>query len=118
MTIVTTTYRYKPPPKRKGRKLVRSPGRRPWPRKEAAAQGHCEAGRRRLKFESKVCRPWQRVGEGQADDNQAPPTLRASITSRPTMIASRRSCWPAASWRRCWPKSLGWSGRAGTAYRG
>ena len=27
--VVTTTYRYKPPPKRKGRKLVRSPGRRP-----------------------------------------------------------------------------------------
>jgi len=73
MTIVTTTYRYKPPPKRKGRKLVRSPGRRPWPRKEAAAQGHCEAGRRRLKFESEG-REWDR----QTTIKHRPPCERRS----------------------------------------
>jgi len=93
--IVTTTYRYKPPPKRKGRKLaeiigsavvIAKGGRRPGPLRGGQAAAEVRE---------------RRQGVGQADDNQAPPTLRASITSRPTMIASRRSCWPAASWRRC-----------------
>ena len=55
MTIVTTTYRYKPPPKRKGRKLVEITGpavvtakgsRRPGPLRgggQAAAEGDAVA---------------------------------------------------------------------------
>ena len=38
MAIVTTTYRYKPPPKRNGRKLAEITGPRSSPRKGAAAR--------------------------------------------------------------------------------
>src|SRR5690242_2366725 len=69
-----------------------APARRWSQRKGAVAQGHYEAGKRRPKFESKVRLPTGSVG--QADDNQAPRTRRASsrnVTSTlPQFAASSR----------------------------
>jgi len=66
--IVTTTYRYKRPPKRKGRKLAEITGPAVVTAKGSRRPGPLRGVRRRLRFESKVRRSRQ-GGVGQADDN-------------------------------------------------
>ena len=90
--IVTTTYRYKPPPKRKGRKLAEITGpavvtakessRRPAWKKAAAGEGMSKSTRLEKAGEAQPTTPPER----QRD----PVVITQKRRPRPTMTASRR----------------------------
>ena len=86
--IVTTTYRYKPPPKRKGRKLAEITG--PAVVTAKGSRRLVGVGETAAEVESKFCPPGRRAG-----DTKPSTPLRKSAQHPPTMIASRRS--PVAS---------------------
>ena len=89
--IVTTIYRYKPPPKR--RKPVARSRSVSSPRKRAATLAVCEAaGRRRLS--------WRSLPARRERATSSPARRSEQRQRQPTMIASRRSS-PCPLARRC-----------------
>ena len=82
--IVTTTYRYKPPPKREGRKLAKITGPAVVTAKKsrrlfgAGEEAAAEVGMTRPSSNRRATPVWHSE-------------RRAVLTSRPTMIASLRS---------------------------
>ena len=96
MTIVTTTYRYKPPPKRKGRKLAEITGPAVVTAKGSRRPGRCEAaGRRRLRSKNMHTARSERAGDIQPSTPPGKASTPANDDRKSAIVTARKP----RSWR-------------------